>query len=193
MIAGDSERMRQRLRRLVSSRENEAEKSEILLRKLRLQISEANTALARLKIYSGPQSAELFRLSFMPAKVQAHSENIAGVMCIQLRTADMGGNGLLPRFTSLLTSPQDESASRQAKTMVKSLWAYVNSVLAVRGMDRVIRRLRHQLRRAEENVQQERQKNLAYRAAQMRNFENTRYYWRLRRNENSGYGARQAP
>ena len=192
MIYSGSEQIRQRLRRLVASRENAAQQSQMLMERLRSRIAGTSAALARLKSYSGPQSAELFRLSFLPVKAEACTELISGVECLQLQTQN-DSDGLLPRFTSLLTSPQNEWAYSQTEEMAKALWAYVNSVLVLRALDCRIRHLRRQLRRAEDEKRQQSQKALVYHFTQIRNFENARYYWRFTRHENTDYGARQTP
>ena len=64
------ERLRQRIRRLTVSRERLGARSLEQKRRLDELTAQTASALAMLNIYSGPQSAELFRLSFVPIAVE---------------------------------------------------------------------------------------------------------------------------
>lgn len=146
-----SERLRQRIRRLMVSRERLETRSVEQRQQLNELTARTSSALAMLNIYSGPQSAELFRLSFLPVVVESRRETRSGVECLQFYRTDAGvRHGLLPHYTSLLTSPQAESASLQVEKLVHALWGYINCVMELRSTDYLIRRLRRSLKQAEQ-------------------------------------------
>ena len=170
------ERLRQRIHRLTVSRERLGARS--LERKRRLDELTARTAyaLAMLNIYSGPQSAELFRLSFLPIAVESRKEIRSGVECLQFYRADaIVRHGLLPRYTSLLTSPQAECASLQVEELICALWDYINGMMELRSADRLIRRLRRSLKQAERESGQTARSFAAQRAAREHAFETERH------------------
>lgn len=170
------ERLRQRIRRLTVSRERLGARSLEQKRRLAELTARTASALAMLNIYSGPQSAELFRLSFSPIAVESRKEIRSGVECPQFYRADAGmRHGLLPRYTSLLTSPQEESASLQVEELVRSLWEYINGMMELRSADHLIRRLRRSLKQAERACEQAVRSFAARRAARERAFETERH------------------
>ncbi len=186
-------RLRQRLRRLVQTVNRLAQKSEEEKKSLSKSMAKSAAAIAMLNVYTGPQSAELFRLSFQPAKAELRRAEISGVECVQFVRNSGAGGGFLPRYTSLLTSPQSEKSSRQVEETAECLWNYINAVLAQRAAERLCRRLRRELRREESESARVRGVEAARRAAREQNFEAERRRWRRARDENSGHGARPAP
>lgn len=138
--------LRLRLRRLLSSLDRvngDVSEKKDLLGKL---TQETALALACLHVYSGPQSAELFRLSFTPVEVESRREERLGVECLQFYRIESGKrHGLLPRYTSLLTSPQAEVASAGMEKLVASLWDYINSALIQRAASSMVDDLRRVL------------------------------------------------
>lgn len=124
--------LRLRLRRLLLSaarlREETAEKKKLLTSLTQSAVS----TLASLSMYSGPQSAELFRLSFLPVSVTTFDSERFGVSCRKFSRQGNRVSSLLPYCTSLLTSPQVEEASVQTDRMVSALLDYVNSAIALK-------------------------------------------------------------
>lgn len=143
--------LRVRLRRLIAARETFAAETEKLKSALAENTDEALTALSMLEVYSGPRSAELFRMSFEKVAVKPVHEPFYEGECLQLSPGDtQERSGLIPYYTSLLTSPQADWASRRAGMLVDSLWEYVNHVLKVKFLDATICRLRTVLQRSNE-------------------------------------------
>ncbi|WP_315506689.1 hypothetical protein [Pyramidobacter piscolens] len=170
------ERLRQRIRRLTVSRERLGARSLEQKRRLDELTAQTASALAMLNIYSGPQSAELFRLSFVPIAVESGKEIRSGVECLQFHRADANArHGLLPRYTSLLTSPQAEKASLQVEELIRALWDYINGMMELRSADCLIRRLRRSLKQAERERLQAAQAFAARRAAREHVFETERH------------------